>query len=139
MRNRFHQQLSLGIIPIPEVQINLKSRHQLPAVLTALQYLFEDEELNEAIFKILEETVLKGKKRTGRLGMSLWEILVLGTTRFCLNIDFDFLHDLSNNHEELRGILGVARSDFTSGKYYNHQTLKDNVQLLDESTIQSIN
>lgn len=138
MRKRFHQQLSLGIVPIPEVAINLKSRHQLPPVLKALQYLFEHEELNEEVFQILEEKLLKGKKRTGRFGMSLWEILVFGTTRFCLDIDFDFLHDLSNNHEELRGILGVAKSDFSSGKSYHYQTLKDNVQLLDEPTIQSI-
>jgi len=135
MRKRFNQQIDLGVVPINEVEINMKTRHQLAPVLLALQYLFEDEQASEEVFKLLEKKVLKGKKRTGRIGMSLWEILVLGTVRFCLDVDFDFLHDMANNHEELRGILGVAKSDFTSGKSYHYQTIKDNVQLLDESTI----
>jgi len=101
------------------------------------QYVFNDEEMSHEIFDILEAKVLKGKKRTGRNGMSLWEILVFGVTKLCLNADFDQLHDLANNHRELRGILGVQTSDFKIGKAYNLQTLKDNVQLLDESTIKS--
>lgn len=138
MRKRFEQQLTLGIVPIGEVTINLKSRHQLPPVLFALRYAFNDAEMNEAIFSVLEEKVMKGKAKTGRKGMSLWEILVLGVAKLNLAIDFDFLHDLANSHNELRGILGVQKSDFSSGKEYHYQTLKDNVQLLDEETIKQI-
>jgi IS5 family transposase len=111
MRVRFDQQLSLGIIPISEVKINRKTRHQLAPLLVALQYVFTHVELSEEIFKILEEKILKGKKSTGRLGMSLWEILVLGTSKLNLEIDYDFLHDLANSHTELRGILGVEKGD----------------------------
>lgn len=135
MRARFQQQLSLGVIPINEVVINRKTRHQLAPLLVALQYAFMDKELSEKIFKVLEDKILKGKKRTGRLGMSLWEILVLGSSKLNLEIDYDFLHDLANSHTELRGILGVEKSDYTRGKEYEYQTLVDNVKLLDEETI----
>lgn len=139
MRQRFEQQLSLGVIPISEVKIRQKSRHQLNPVLRALQYIFTTPELNEKVFLLLEEKILKGKQKTGRMGMSLWEILVLGATRLSLDVDYDFLLDQANNHETLRGILGVGRSDFTPGKEYKEQTLKDNVSLLDEETIRRIN
>ncbi len=139
MRQRFQQQLTIGVVPIGEVLINLKSRHELPPVLFALQYAFNDAGMSAKIFAILDAHILSGKAKTGRNGMSLWEILVLGTTKLCLNADFDRLHDLANNHNELRGILGVRMSDFSLGKQYHLQTLKDNVQLLDEETIKKIN
>ena len=135
MRKRFEQQLTFGTIPIGEVVINKKSRHQLAPVLIALQYAFNDKELSEEIFKLLEKKILGGKKKTGCYGMSLWEILVLGVVKLSLEIDFDFLHDLSNSHTELRGILGVRNTDISQGKEYQYQTLHDNVQLLDAETI----
>lgn len=139
MRKRFEQQIPLGVVPIVEVSIEQKSRHQLAPVLTALQYLFTTPELNEGVFKLLEGKVLSGKKKTGRLGLSLWEILVLGSVRLSLDIDYDFLLDQANNHEALRGIMGVGKSGFTRGKAYKLQTLKDNVGLLDEATLREIN
>lgn len=139
MRQQFLQQLSFGVVPIGEVVINLKSRHELPPVLFALQYAFNDEKMNKEIFSMLDAHILAGKAKTGRIGMSLWEILVLGTVKLCLNADYDRLHDLANNHIELRGILGVQKSDFSIGKYYHLQTMKDNVKLLDEETIKAIN
>ena len=138
MRVRFEQQLKLGITPISEVSLNLKSRHELVPVLRALQYVFNTKELNEAIFKILEEDVFSKVKKTGRYGMSMWEILVLGIVRLSGNMDFDKLHDLSNEHHSLRGILGIRKNDYTTGKQYSLQSIKDNVQLLEEETIYKI-
>lgn len=138
MRKKFNQQLSLGVTPISEVKIDQKSRHQLAPILQALKYLFVTHKLNEEIFTLLDEKILGEKKKTGRLGMSLWEILVLGATKLGLNVDYDFLHDQANHHDALRGILGVSKSDFTKGKEYSLQTIKDNVQLLDEETIYKI-
>jgi len=138
MRLRFEQQLKLGITPISEVTLNLKSRHGLLPVLRALQYVFNTKELNEAVFQILEEDVFSKVKKTGRYGMSMWEILVLGIVRLNQNMDFDELHDLSNEHHSLRGILGIQQNDYSIGKNYSLQTIKDNVQLLDEKTIYKI-
>jgi len=62
MRKRFEQQHKLGIIPIPEVQLPIKSRDELPPILRALQHIYVTPELNEEVFKILEGKVLRGKK-----------------------------------------------------------------------------
>lgn len=139
MRKRFEQQLSLGIVPIGEVPIREKSRHQLAPLLKALQYIFVTEELNSKVFTILEEHIMKNKKRTGRNGMSLWEIFVLSLVRLNLDIDYDFLLDQANEHRALRGIMGVDRSDFKEGKEYREQTLRDNVGLLDEAILRQLN
>lgn len=141
MRKRFTQNPELDFYPISEIEIKTKSRHQLPSILVGLQYIFTDKELSEEVFDILEEKVTRQKKKTGRMGMSLWEILVLGVVRLNLNIDYDFLEDHANNHQELRGILGVRTKGvfIERGKEYKRQTIIDNVHLVDEETIKKIN
>lgn len=138
MRLRFEQQLKLGVTPISEVKLNIKSRHGLVPVLRALQYVFKTKELNEQIFELLEQEVKYGLQETGRYGMSLWEILVLGVVKLNEDADYDRLHDLSNEHSALRGILGIQRNDYTEGKQYSIQTIKDNVRLLSDEKIYEI-
>ena len=139
MRKRFEQQNELDAELIPAVKIDKKSRHELPKLLAGLQYIFVTPNLNEAVFSILEDKVLADKKATGRLGMSLWEILVLGTMRLNLDMDYDTVYDLANHHQIVRGILGVhTKQVFGEGKYYPLQTMKDNISLLDEETLKQI-
>lgn len=138
MRKYFEQQLEFGITPIQEVKLDIKSRHSLVPILRGLQYVFETPSINKEVFKILEKKIIGDKKKTGRPGMSLWEIMVLGTVKLNLNIDYDALHDLTNEHNALRGILGIQRSDFREGRKYSLQSLKDNIRLLDEETIYEI-
>lgn len=138
MRIYFQQQLELGITPISEVELDRKSRHSLVPLLRGLQYVFETPSINSKIFALLDKKILSGKQKTGRKGMSLWEILVLGAVKLNLNADYDLLHDLTNEHHSLRGILGIQRSDFREGHKYSLQSLKDNVRLLDEQTIYEI-
>ena len=91
MSQRFEQQMTIGIIPISEVKIPLhilRSRHELPPILKALQYIFVTPELSGKIFSLLEEKICKGKKKTGRSGMSLWHILVLAIIRHGLDVDW---------------------------------------------------
>ncbi len=138
MRHKFQQQLSIGITPISEVKIPTKSRDELPPVLAALQYIFNTPELNEKVFSILEVKIKADKKNTGRTGMDLWEILVLAVVRMALNINYDRLHHLSNFDKLIREIMGVENR-LSEGKTYGLQTLKDNVSLLDEETVNQIN
>ena len=138
MRKRFEQQRKLGIIPISSVQLPLKSRDELPPILRALQYIYVTPELNEEVFRILEESVQKGKKKTGRYGMELWHILVLSAVRLGLEANYDRLEDFANHHKLIRQILGVE-TEFGEGKRYSMQSIKDNVSLLDEETINKIN
>ena len=121
------------------VLIDSKSRHQLPQLLAGLQFIFISTDLHEQVFKILEQSISQKKKPTGRLGMSLWEILVLGVMRLNLDNDYDTLHDLANNHYTVRGMLGVeGDKGFGPGKYSELQTIKDNVASLDEQTLAKI-
>lgn len=140
MRKEFEAQLELDSIPIGEVKIDMRSRHELPQLLAGLQHIFTNKSLRASVLKVLSEAVLSGKNATGRLGMSLWELFVLGCCRLNLNIDYDNLHDLSNNHQSLRGILGVAtRGYLPNSKHYCLQTIKDNVGLLNEDKLNEIN
>ncbi len=139
MRQRFEQQLQIGTVPISEYKVKLKSRHELPPVLAALQYVFINSEISTEIFDLLEEKIIAGKAKTGRPGMNLWEIFVLATVRLCLDVNYDFLLDLANEHVALRSILGVQTTDFSPGKEYKYQTIVDNISLLDEQTLDQIN
>jgi len=140
MRIPYKIQQSLGTIPIGEVSISRKSRHELPPILVGLQYVFLTDSLREPILEIVEADVVGNKARTGRPGMSLWEILVMGVVRLGLDADYDQLEDLANNHKSFRGILGVeVENGFGDSKHYGIQTLKDNVSLLDEASINRIN
>lgn len=139
MRKRFEQQPELGTVPIAEVGIPLRTRHELPPVLAGLQHIFRTPELNAAVFAILEGAVCSGKKKTGRKGMDFWEIFVLGVVRLCVDANYDQLHHMANFDDLLRGILGVSKTDFSQGKVYGLSTIKENVRLLDEATIEKIN
>jgi len=138
MRKRFEQQRKLGIIPIAEIQLPIKSRDELPPILRALQYIYVIPELNEEVFRILEAKVMKGKKKTGRYGMDLWHILVLSSVRLGLEANYDRLEDFANHHKLIRQILGVETT-FGEGKRFSIQSIKDNVSLLDEEIIRQIN
>lgn len=139
MRNRFDQQLGLGTVAIEDVQISTKSRDAMPALLKALQSLYKDQTLNSKICGIMEKKLCKGKKATGRKGMSLWELFVMAQTRLCLNIGYDRLHYLANHDGLMRQIMGVEPTDFSSGKEYEYQNIYDNVGLLDDETVKQIN
>lgn len=140
MRQRFEQQTTLGITPIAEVKFRERSRDELPPVLKALQYVFVTPELNEAIFTLLENKISRHKKKTGRKGMDLWHILVLAVVRHTLSADWDRLHDLANEHQSLRKILGVYVEKFGIEEIeFAHRNIVDNVALIDEHLLSDIN
>ena len=138
MRKEFEVQYELGCEPIEEISIPENSRDELPPVLRALQFIFLTPSISKQVFKILNDKIMSGVNKTGRYGMSLWEILVFACVRLSLDIDYDRLHYTSNYDSLLRSLLGI--SDFAgSKKEYSLQALKDNIALLDEETIKKIN
>jgi hypothetical protein len=78
-------------------------------LLAALKTLYCNKDYNEKIFNLLEDELKKGKKNTGRKGMDLWTVFVLAQLRLCLNISYEMLHDLANNHHNLRQMMGIER------------------------------
>ena len=140
MRKRFELQLSLGVIPIEDVKIRTKSRDEMPPILVALQTIFVTPALNEAVFELLEALICKDKKATGRNGMDLWHILVLGVVRHGCNTNWDKLHHYANNDMTMRNIMGLHNNEFLEGFCeFEYQTILDNVSLLDAETINKIN
>ena len=139
MRRRFELQLALGKTPIERVSIPLKSRDELPPILAALQWVFQTPEINERVFGLLEGRVLAGKKATGRPGLDLWHILVLGVVRLGLDCDYDRLEDMANHHTLLRQILGVSPVLQPGEKPFHYKTLSENVCLVDEELLAQLN
>ncbi len=139
MRRRFDVQLALGITPIERVSIPLKSRDELPPILASLQWIFQTPEINEEVFCLLESKVIAGKKATGRPGLDLWQILVLGVVRLGLDCNYDRLEDLANHHTLLRQILGVPPIQSPADKPFHYKTLSENVCHLDEDLLAQIN
>lgn len=140
MRQRFERQLDLGQTPIEQVPIPPKSRDELPPVLRGLQWIFQTPEVNEQIFQLLEQKVKGTKQATGRPGMDLWHVLVLGVVRLALDCDDDRLEYLVHYDTLLRRIMGLE-SHFRGelGKGFHQKTLNENVCHVDEALLAAIN
>jgi len=140
MRHPFQAQPDLQITPIEKIRLPLKSRDELPPILAGLQWIWSHPTLKAEIFALLEAKILAGKQATGRTGMDLWQILVLGVVRLGLDADWDRLEDLANHHLLVRQMLGVPATPWgEDAKVFSHQTLRDNVALLDDELLQQIN
>lgn len=140
MRQRYSPQPDLDVVPIESIVLPLHSRDELPPILAGLQRIWTDPALKAEIFALLEARILAGKKATGRLGMDLWQILVLGVVRLGLDANYDRLEDLANHHSLLRQMLGVSPAPWDRDpRVFAHQTLRDNVALLDEAVLREIN
>lgn len=139
MRKRFEQQLSIGQLPISETKINIKSKNALDELLAALKAIYCNDKYNEKIFRLLEKHINVKKKRTGRAGMDLWCIFVLAQVRLCLNISYDVLHNLANNHRTLRQLMGIERSFGYDIEEFSYQNIYDNMTMLNDDLITEIN
>ena len=100
----------LGRAEIGGIQIDVKSRDDIPAILLGLQGLYLNEALREAIFELLldrfgEDCDLK----VGRPGMELWTVLVLAVLKQGLGCDFDRLREHANTHVVLRQFARAQR------------------------------
>ena len=138
MRKRFAAQIDLGQTPIEKVAIPANSRDELPPVLAGLQWIFANPEINEEIFALLEEKVVGDKnKETGRPGMDLWQLLVLGVVRLALDCDYDRLEHIANYDLLVRAMMGLP--DFCGQKRFHHKTISDNVCHVDAELLEKIN
>ena len=144
MRKVFDLQPRIFCPIIGKIQFDLNSRDEIPKVLMGIQAAFEDESTRKKIFKLLTN-ILRDKKdeptkkinpQRGRPGMDQWTIFVLAMLRLNCNIDFDKLHELANQHKNLRMMLGHELLD---DKSYSLQTIKDNLSLLNPKPLDGIN
>jgi transposase, IS5 family len=144
MRNVIHPQLSLDCEDIGAIQLDPKSRDDIPQILRGLQFIYTEPALRDRVFAILREILPsrvsgegKADANAGRPGMPQWRILVLGVLRLGLNADYDRIQELANQHGTLRRMLG--HGDWTDTTEYKLQTLKDNLQLFTPELLDRIN
>jgi IS5 family transposase len=138
MRKVIEMQLKIGQVDISKIQVDINCRDEIPQLLLGLQALYSEPRLREEIFDILKNIVPRNVDTgNGRPGMDLWKILVLGTLRLNCNWDYDKLHNIANNHKEVREFLGHTIFEFD--QTYGLQTLKDNISLFTPEVLDEIN
>ena len=144
MREIIKPQLQLGEQDIGAIEIDVRSRDDIPRLLRGLQYIYTTPALREQVFAILAEVLAlradgEGpvSPETGRPGMTQWSTLVLGTLRLGLNADYDRVTELANQHRTVRQMLG--HSDWSDETQWHVQTLKDNLRLFTPEVLERIN
>lgn len=144
MRTIFERDPDLFTLPITSAQFPNNCRDEAPKLLKGLQAIFMNEEINAAVFSLLSDRINPKQEtliRSGRKGMGLWEILVLGVMRQGLNANYDRIHYLANVDSSMRTVMGIETESQLdkNKKKYGLTTIKDNLALLDEQTIQEVN
>jgi len=135
MRKIIEKQLKFGQVDIDKIKIDIQSRDEIPQLLLGLQAVYQDIPLRKKVFHILESIMPDDtSKTTGRSGMDLWKILVLGLIRLNCNFDYDKLVEIANEHKTVREFLGHIDFD----ERYALQTVKDNVGLLTPEVMDQI-
>jgi len=137
MRKVINLQMEFWKKDIPNIEFDLQSRDEIPKLLMGLQHIYRTTAIREKVFNVLKQVVPKKSHETGRPGMDLWKVLVLGTLRLNCSWDYDKAHEMANNHNKIRQMLGHGKMDFDST--YALQTIRDNVALLTPEILDEIN
>jgi hypothetical protein len=137
MRKVIDLQMEFWKTDIANIEFDLQSRDEIPKLLMGLQYIHRTASIREKVSEVLKQIVPKKSYETGRSGMDLWKILVLGTLRLNCNWDYDKVLEMANNHNKLREMFGHSRTDFDS--QYALQTIRDNIALLTPEILDEIN
>ena len=136
MRKVIDMQLKIGKMDISDIEFDLRSRDEIPKVLIGIQHIYTEPELKTKVFGILEKLIPEGvNPKTGREGMDLWNIMVLGLIRLSCNFDYDKLKELADHHAKIREMMCIGADDPTC---YPLQTIKDNVSLFTEEICNEI-
>ena len=122
-------QLSLGQIPLEQIQFDPQNRTALTRIFLGLQHFHNDEVLRSQIQKLLEDHFQpKTGKKVGRPGMPLWNILALALIKMSAKCRFDLLEHWANGDGLLRQFLG--HGDLDSHCQYQRSTLIRNLNSL---------
>ena len=138
MRKVINSQTLLGQVDISEITFDPRSRDEIPKLLRGLQYIYCTPDIRTQVFDVLKEMIPQGvNANTGRPGMELWKILVMGTLRLNCNWDYDKLKEIIDNHKTIRQMLG--HPDFYDTYLYPMQTIEDNVKLFTPEILKKVN
>ena len=138
MRIVTNPQMTFGGVDISKIKFDLRCRDEIPKMLLGFQEIYITKELRDKVFNILEDMIpVKVDKTTGRLGMELWTILVLGSLRLNCNWDYDKVHDSVNNHKNIRQMIGLGENE--KHIKFRIKTIKGNVSLFTVDILNRIN
>ena len=74
MRKVENTQMQFGEIAIAQIEIDSKSRNDIPAVLKGLQHIYTNPPLRDRVFTLLLEQVRPGVDlKVGRPGLDWWQ------------------------------------------------------------------
>lgn len=141
MRAATRCQRRLDCTPVIQVRLNTQCRDEIIPFLRALQHIYSRHELREELLGLVAKDVNKESSADlGREGMTYWQILVLAAARQELNLDYDGLQDLAENHRNLRHMmeLGDWEGDDEEPDF-NWQRIRDNVCLVRPATLERLN
>lgn len=143
----------IGQTAIEDLYLDPHSRDDIPKTLIGLQHLYSTPELRQKVFDLLESELLASPAETGddadseesqginpatgRPGMDLWKILVLGVVKQGLDCDYDRLENLANRHVDVRAMLG--HDIYWDKTKYRPRTIARNVDLLTPRLLLKIN
>ena len=139
MRSVSEFQPELGSVPIESIDIDARSRDDIPAILLGLQLIWCDPKARQELFALLE---LHGRPRpragAARPGMDMWRILVLATLRYGLGCDLDRLQELANQHRTVRMMLGHG-DDGSDGFRYSRWSVRTNMAAVSPELLHEVN
>jgi IS5 family transposase len=141
MRVATRSQRRLDCTPVSQVQLNMQCRHEMIPFLRSLQHIYDRPKLRDQILQLVAEDVnAHSSPELGREGMTYWQILVLASARLELNLDYDALQDMAENHRKLRHIMEVGDWQGDNEEPdFNWERIRDNVCLLAPETLKKIN
>ena len=97
MRKIIEKQLKFGQVDISKIELDPRSRDEIPQLLAGLQAIYTDRQTRNNVFAILADIIPDNTDAgNGRPGMDLWSILVLGTLRLNCNWDYDKVLEIAN-------------------------------------------
>jgi hypothetical protein len=138
MRLALHEQPRLDCPPVDAVPLNLNCRDEIIPILRALQHVYGQAPLRDAILDRVGKDVNAGSSpERGREGLSYWTILVLAAVRLGCDFDYDKLQDLAEQHRTLRWMMGIG--DWQEQVDFDWRRIRDNLCLLQPATLETIN
>ena len=135
MRKRLRIQENSEDIPlafrsITELQLDENSRDPVTRTLIGVQAVYRDHDARVKVIDAVERMLYDdGAPNRGRQGLDYWSVFVLGVLRLSCNWSYDMLANISNNHRDLRAMIGLD-SWLEKDKRFSRQSLHDNLSRL---------
>jgi len=137
MRKTFDRQKRLDCQGPADVRLNLNCRDEIVPILRALQHIYGQHKLRDAILRdVARDVNPTSSRRRGREGMTYWQILVLAAVRLGCNLNYDKLQDLAEQHRALRQMMGIG--DWSEHVDFDWRRIRDNITKLRPETIEKI-